>query len=183
MNAKNKKTTVKTLSATEIQEYVSLIENFVFSVDKKKRIDYSKLNNQSTCYDHKYEKDLRRKELSVLYLLDEIIFYKTKLPGNSLDIINEIESILFSSNFYRDIIFMNKPFPFVKKIDILNRVIRDNIHYIERNISQSEYKKIISNLGYLFPPKTKFGLLKNAENTLVFMEERKEILKKYKYFN
>lgn len=166
----------KNTPISKIYDYVFLLEDILFSSDEEAHLDYSKLDKQSPFYDAEYEAAMRKKELNVLYLLDEIIFFKTKHESEGLDILNEIESVLFSPNFYRELLFKEPSFPFRIKIEKLCKVIKENTNYIKDAVSKNEYKNIILIFEYLSPPPTKEKFLADLEGLASFLKERSKIL-------
>jgi hypothetical protein len=163
-------------SLTKLYSYIFTINEILFSLDKKTHLDYAKLDNNSPDYDAEYEKSFRRKELHALYLLDEMVYIKTGCEGESVNLLNEIEAAVFSPAFYRDLIFMESPFCFIKKIAKLCDTIEGSVTYIKKNVSAAEYTDMVVKFDYLSPPDSKEKFLADLKEVTAFLRKKGNIL-------
>lgn len=166
-------------SLTKLYSYIFTINEILFSLDQKTHLDYTKLDHNSPDYDVEYEKSFRRKELHALYLLDEIIFIKTGCEGESVNLLNQIEAAVFSPSFYRDLIFMESPFCFIKKISNLCDTIEGSMSYIKKNVSGNEYTDTVVKFDYLSPPKTKEKFTTDIKDVVSFLRKKGSVLEAF----
>jgi len=160
----------------KVQEYIIALESILFYSQKNCFIDCSKLSEDSNSYDPEYDSSIRRSELNLLYLLDEIISKKMLRDSGVISIINEIENAILSPEFYRDLILSKPTESFVDKTKDLNKKILEYVKYVSREISDKEYMGFVEEFSYLNPSANKASFLKGLEDFTSHLQEKSQEL-------
>ena len=159
-----------------LRKYIITLESVLFSSNSNNCVEYSKLVGDSSFYDPTYERNIRRKELNVFYLLDEIVLDTMAVDAGIVNILNGLEEMILSPTLYRNLIFKNVPVGAIKNIDKLCSESSYFIELLDKTISQKKYADIVANFEYLNPPKSKDTFLKNINSLIRQLIDKKSRL-------
>lgn len=159
-----------------MREYIKALEGVLFNSDHGSCIDCLKLCENSVHYDPDYESSVRRNDLNLLYLLDEIVARKSSEDAGIVAIINEIETAILSPNFYRQLILLAPDESFAEKTKILKEKICKYSDIVREEISDKDYQDFISEFAYLNPEATKASFLDGLKTFSEHLNEKSEEL-------
>jgi hypothetical protein len=147
--------TKKKVSLENIKTYIKVTESVLFCTPEDNSLDYSKLDVESSTYDVTYEKKTRRKELNLIYFLEEIRLFAGFPQGKCITMLSDIERRLFSSQFYRLLIFDYQLDSMLEELLVFADLVEEESDFIEREVSESVYLKISAQMQVLHPPISK----------------------------
>lgn len=159
------------LSLEGIQKHILKVEGLFYKTNKEGEIlSYLKLNVASEGYDKHYEQRIRRKELNLLYVLDEALSQAEINTHRTIECLDALEEYISSPDFYRQLIFDGEKIKTKKYIDALLKALKKASAILKEAVTDKEYEACIKNLSYLNPPPKKDTLiskLNNIENVVV----------------
>lgn len=171
--ATNTKHTLK-----QIQKFINITEEIFYKApDNLQILDYIRLNANSYGYDNQYDKKVRRKELNLLYLLDEIMLESHKDIVSITDILNQIEDTIFSPEYYRNLIFNFDTNYIIQTLHLLIATVEKNIMTFKKDIKESKYKSFSTQLSFYLPPGNKQQFAGDLELILQYFQKLQAELK------
>jgi hypothetical protein len=180
MAALQKKTELWTenFDLRQIQKCILNLEDiFYFTTGEKRDLDHKKIDVNSTSYDRIYEQKTRRRELNLLYVLDEIFLINRIYSHSAMDLLTDLEDTIFSSAFHRQLIFGVFDVSVIKKMQKLITTSKKKIDFLQKKISNENYIASISGLEFLFPPTSKDEFLDELQKLIIFIENKILLLK------
>ena len=164
------------LSLEEIQTYVLNLEQiFYISNRRRHEFNYKKLDANSSSYDKNYEQKIRRKELNILCILDEVFIANEIHTHSLIDMLAELEDLIFSPALYRQIIFGVKDISVPEKIQELIYGITKKEQILRTKIGEEAYQASLTELQFLHPPKSRAQLSESLYDFIDFLNEKKKL--------
>ncbi len=146
----------------KIQKFILLTEGIFYNSPKNhQELDFLKLNINSYGYDNRYEKKVRRKELNLIYFLNEIFPDEN---SNLADKLDKIEDMIFSPEYYRKLIFHFETCFIIERINSLHFSIEKKLKLLKTEITDDQYASFVKNFSFYNLPSKKPEFINNIQS-------------------
>lgn len=161
----------KSLTKKDIQMCISALENVFFREDATP-VNFKKLDIDLHTYDAGYENNVRRKELNLIILLEEMLYSSGEKKVYCSQSLFSIEKILFSSELYRSLIFDSKLSNIIKQFKTAISHLESECDIFNSKIDNDLYARAVKKLEFLSPPASKKLFLKDMSALVKSLKER-----------
>ncbi len=145
----------------DMRHTILSFEKIIFK--SKQPVKIEKIIPDSCRYDCSYDTDVRRNDVSLICLLNELMASFGKTSECWL-MQNEIEEYLTSPDFYRDMIFKNRCPSYDDFSARLKSQLEKEISFLKENLTDARYKSVCRSMGKELPKTMKlfYNLVEKA---------------------
>lgn len=162
-----------TINLTQIQNYILAFESIFFK-DDKIPVDCQRVDVTSERYDCKYEEDVRRPDVNLILLLQEMLNDK-KYRLDIVCMLYSLENKIVSSQLYRKLIFRGDVTVLRDQYKDFLETFRQSVALFKKSVTPQQYIKIAVGYQHLSPPESKEEFLKRLLLLEHFLKSREDI--------
>lgn len=140
-----------------IQQYIKAYEGIFFNAEYLP-IDCTKINSNYSTYDCAYDSKVRRKDISLIIFMDEVLLDLEIGDFSTSHILYALEENLYTPDFYRGFIFNESAHDFSQHFAMLCIGIDKNMALFKKNVGVERYNEMAAafSINDIPPTKEKF---------------------------